>query len=72
MTKAMATARVFWTAYKGLQVREQHEFVHLVLQDEDLRRDLLDLAVIESRRHEPARPLRAVLGHPRRRRDASP
>jgi hypothetical protein len=39
-----------------------------VVQDEKLRHDMLDLALIEERRSEPARPLRTALktSHTRR------
>lgn len=58
MTKIEATAEVFWAAFKGLTRKERQAFVRLALSDEDLRSDLLDLATIESRRHEPERPFR--------------
>ena len=61
MTRAEATGEVFWTAFKGLGQREQRAVIGRLLQDEGLRRDLLDLAVIEERRSEPARPLRDYL-----------
>ncbi len=61
MTRTEATGEVFWTAFKGLGQREQRAIIGRLLQDDRLRRDLLDLAVIEERRGEPARPLRDYL-----------
>ncbi len=67
MTRSEATAEVFWTAFKGLSRTEQQAVIRRVLQDKNLRRDLMDLAVIEARRAEPARPLREYLDDSRRR-----
>ena len=61
MTQTDATAEVFWTALKALPRQEQQAVIRRVLRDGKLRRDLMDLAVIEERRAEPARPLRAYL-----------
>ena len=61
MTQTEATAEVFWTALKALPRKEQQALLRRVVQDEKLRHDLVDLALIESRRAEPARPLRAYL-----------
>lgn len=61
MSKAEATATVFWTAFKGLSRSEQQAVVVRLVRDDRMRRDLLDLAVIESRRREPSRSLRSYL-----------
>ena len=61
MTQTDATAEVFWTALKALSHKEQQAVIRRVPQDSRLRRDLMDLAVIEERRAESARPLRAYL-----------
>lgn len=61
MTKTEATAEVFWTAFRGLPRRERRAVIERMLQDKNLRRDLMDIAVIESRQAEPARPLRQYL-----------
>ena len=68
MTQTEATAEVFWTALKALPLKEQQAVLRRVLRDNKLRHDLMDLALIESRRAEPTRPLREyVTGsrHPR-------
>jgi hypothetical protein len=57
MTKTEATAEVFWTAFNVLPVEEKSA----IIRDENLRRDLMDLALIEERRNEPERPLREYL-----------
>jgi hypothetical protein len=67
MTKTEATAEVFWTAFKVLPRKEQQAVLRRVLQNEGLRRDLMDLALIEERRAEPARPLREYLKDSRQR-----
>jgi hypothetical protein len=61
MTQTEATAEIFWTALKALPRREQQAVIRRVLRDGQLRRDLMDLAVIEERRAEPARPVREYL-----------
>jgi len=66
-TSHEATAEVFWTALKALSRKEQQAVLRRVVQDEKLRHDMLDLALIEERRAEPGRPLRDILksSHPR-------
>jgi hypothetical protein len=58
MTKTEATAEIFWTAFLGLPLAEQRAILKRFIQDEKLRRDLIDLALIEERRDEPSRSLR--------------
>ena len=66
MTKTQATAEIFWTAFQVLPRREQEAVLQRIVKDKQLREDLIDLAVIESRRAEPARPLRDILKESRR------
>lgn len=61
VSKSEATAEVFWTAFKGMSREDQHLFIQRIITDENLRRDLMDLALIEERRDEPGRPLREYL-----------
>jgi len=61
MTTTQATAEVFWTAFNVLPVEEKRAVIQHIIQDENLRRDLMDLSVIEERRNEPGRPLREYL-----------
>jgi hypothetical protein len=61
MTKTEATAEVFWMAFKVLPSNEKCAVIQHIIRNESLRRDLKDLALIEERRDEPARPLRDYL-----------
>ena len=61
MTKTEATAEVFWTAFRGLPRQDQQAVLRRIVQSSRLRHDLMDLAVIEELRAEPARPLREYL-----------
>jgi hypothetical protein len=61
MTTTQATAEVFWTAFKVLPVEEKRAVLQHIILDENLRRDLVDLSLIEERRNEPGRPLRDYL-----------
>ena len=61
MTKVEATAEVFWTAFRVLSREEQQAVLRRMLQNQRLRHDLMDLALIEERMEEPERPLREFL-----------
>ena len=61
MTKTEATAEVFWMAFEVLPINEKRAVIQHIIRDESLRRDLMDLALIEERRDEPGRPLRDYL-----------
>jgi len=61
MTDAEATAEVFWTAFKVLPRAEQQAILRRIVRDQNLRHDLIDLALIEERRDEQSRPLRDYL-----------
>ena len=61
MTKTQATAEVFWTAFSVLPAEEKRAVIQHIIRDENLRRDLMDLSIIEERRNEPGRPLREYL-----------
>ncbi|MEK9145300.1 MAG: hypothetical protein AAB339_06805 [Elusimicrobiota bacterium] len=56
MTVQQATAEVFWTAFKALSKGAREDVLARIASDPSLREDLLDLALIEKRRHEKARP----------------
>ncbi len=67
MRRSEATAEVFWTAFRVLPRKEQQAVLRRLLGDKKLRRDLVDLATIESRRRgEPKRSLREYLAGSRR------
>ena len=61
MTTTQATAEVFWTAFNVLPVEEKRAVIQHIIRDENLRRDLMDLSIIEERRNEQGRPLREYL-----------
>ncbi len=61
MTKTQATAEVFWTAFKVLPTEEKRAVLQHIVRDENLRRELMDLSIIEERRNEPGRPLQDYL-----------
>ena len=56
-----ATAEVFLTALRAMSRKERKAVIAGIAEEDDLREDLLDLAVIANRRHEPSRPLRQYL-----------
>jgi DNA-binding transcriptional ArsR family regulator len=60
-TAAEATAEVFMTALKALPERTRERIFEQLAKEPELMEDLLDTAIIESRRSEPARPLEDVL-----------
>ena len=60
MTSAEATGVVFWTAFLALSRAERQAFLERLIADPRLREDLLDAAVIEERKHEPARALKEI------------
>lgn len=59
--KSDTTAEVIWRALKGISREDQRLFIQRIIADENLRQDLIDLALIEERRDEPERPLREYL-----------
>lgn len=61
MGKAEAVAEVFLTALRSLPKSGRDRILLGLVKDRSLRRDLMDLAVIEERRREPSRPFRDYL-----------
>lgn len=61
MTRVQATAEIFFTAFKALPKKEQSVFLSKLFSDNKTREDLIDLALCAKRRHEPSRPLQALL-----------
>jgi hypothetical protein len=61
MAKAEAVAEVFLTAIRSLPKRERERILAGLVKDRDLRRDLMDLAIIEQRKNEPSRHFRQYL-----------
>ena len=67
MTKKEATADGFVAVLKALPKAERDAVVVRIAQDKDFAEDILDLALIEARRHEPSRPFREYLSKRRAR-----
>lgn len=47
MKAGQATAEVFFTAFKALKSEEKDVFLEKVINDPELREDLIDIALIE-------------------------
>ena len=60
-TSQYAAVEVFLKAFHGLTKSQRQRFLEELLREKSYREDLLDLAVIEARSHEPGRPLRHYL-----------
>ena len=61
MTKSEATAEVFLTAFHALSKKEREKVILGITRDKKMREDLIDLAIIQARKKEPARPFREYL-----------
>ena len=61
MTTQTATVQVFLKAFHGLTKSQRQVFLEELLHEKAYREDLLDLALVEARRHEPSRPYRHYL-----------
>ena len=58
MTSSQATAEIFLTALRALPKKEREAVLSCIAEDDELREDLLDLALLAERRDEPSRPFR--------------
>lgn len=58
MTSSQATAEIFLTALRALPKKEREAVLSGIAEDDALREDLLDLALLAERRDEPSRPFR--------------
>jgi hypothetical protein len=61
MAKAEGLADVFLMALRSLPKSGRNRVLLGLVQDKAIRRDLMDLAVIEERKAEPSRPFRDYL-----------
>lgn len=61
LTKSEATAEVFLTAFQALSKKEREKVILGITRDKRMREDLIDLAIIQERKKEPARPFREYL-----------
>lgn len=55
------TADTVYATFRRLKPRQREAVIERLLRDREFREDLLDIATIEQRRHEPGRPLREYL-----------
>ena len=56
-----AAVEAAWSALEKLSRPERDELIERLLQDPELRENIVDLALIQARRSEPSRPLREYL-----------
>jgi hypothetical protein len=56
-----ATAEVILAVLRAMAPKQRRAVIAGIAEQDDLRKDLLDLAVIADRRHESSRPLRQYL-----------
>jgi hypothetical protein len=61
MSVSQATADVFLTALRALPDEERQAVLARIVEDEQWREDLKDLAVFSQRRNESSRPFREFL-----------
>ena len=61
MTASQATAEVFLTALRALPEEERRAVLASIVEDQEWREDLKDLAIFSQRRDEPSRPFRDSL-----------
>lgn len=61
-----AVAEVFITAFKTLSFNEQRAVLAKVLKMRKWRKDLIDIAIAESRSQEKSRPFRTFLAEMRK------
>jgi len=59
-------AEAFWMAFQALSVGEQRAVIERLLQDEDFRQELMEIALIQKRPSEPSGPLPEFLAERQR------
>ncbi|MBI5816027.1 MAG: hypothetical protein HZB29_10530 [Nitrospinae bacterium] len=62
-----ATSKIFLMAFKALSKKDKEAVVEGLLEDNHFSKDLMDIAIIEKRRHEPSRPLEEYLADRKKR-----
>ncbi len=60
-TSAQSKAEIYFMALQSLSMAEKKEVIARLLEDESVREDILDIALIRQRQGEPARPLREYM-----------
>lgn len=61
MSKVESRAEIFLMAFQSLSKAEKEAVTARLLEDPELREDILDLALIQQRQGEPSRPFREYL-----------
>lgn len=61
MTAKEAVADIFMTAFRALSPGEQDAILAKMVKDQELREDLIDLAVAEARSHERPRSFQTFI-----------
>ncbi len=61
-----ARAEIFLMALRSLSKKEREQILTRLLEDEEFREDVLDIALYESRKDEPSRPFRDYLAERRK------
>ena len=61
MTVSQATAEVFLTALRALPEKERQAVLACIVEDQQWREDIKDLAIFSQRRDEPSRPFQDFL-----------
>jgi len=59
--KGTQMAEVFIQAFKSLRKQDRDAFFEKLLEIKEYKEDMIDLAILESRKNEPRRPLREYL-----------
>ncbi len=59
MRTNQATAEVFFTAFKLLKNKEKEAFLEKVINDPELREDIIDIALIEEAKKVKGKPVSA-------------
>ena len=67
MKSVESRAEVYLMAFQSLSKAEREAVIARLLEDEELREDILDLAVIHQRQGQPSRPFRDYLAEGRER-----
>jgi hypothetical protein len=61
MNTAQSKAEIYLMALESLSKAEKKAVIARLLEDESLREDILDIALIQQRQGEPSRPFREYL-----------
>ena len=67
MKTAQSRAEVYLMALESLTKAEKKAVIARLLEDDELREDILDLALIEQRKGESSRPFREYLAEGKKR-----